>query len=299
MSLHSCHLRSHQHNVERFTKHVKPRLGHLPIAAVTAEKLLEFRSDVIQRAGLQPATVNRVLALVRTILKFAAVHDYIIASPTDRMARGTYMLPIEKRHREPPIADPADVGRLFEHLQATRPQHFACLATAFLCGLRKGELAGLQWSDVDLAKGFLVVRRSYAAMTKSRKQRTVPIPEQLRAILAEHRLRNGSGGDLVFPSPAGGMMTTNTRLHEVIGDAAVEIGLSRIGAHSCRHQYASSYLAAGGNVSDLQVNLGHSNIATTMIYSHVADAHRLREAQRLRFDAAPKPGLAVVKGSEG
>jgi site-specific recombinase XerD len=58
-------------------------------------------------------------------------------------------------------------------------------------------------------------------------------------------------------------------------------------------------LAAGGNVSDLQVNLGHSNIATTMIYSHVADAHRLREAQRLRFDAAPKPGLAVVKGSEG
>ena len=297
LELHSQQLRSHSHNVERYEKHVKPRLGHILVAAITAEKVLEFRSDLLLHAGIQASTVNRVLALLRTILKFAAVHDYIIASPTDRMARGTYMLPIEKKRREPPIPNPEDVGRLLEHLKATRPQHFACLATAFLCGLRKGELAGLAWADVGLSKGFLVVKRSYAAATKSNKWRTVPIPEQLRGILAEHRLRHGDGGELVFPNPAGEMMTTNTRLHEVIGEAAEEIGLPRIRLHDARHEYASMYLAAGGNVSDLQVNLGHSNIATTMIYSHVADAHRLQEAQRLRFDA-PNPGLAVVKGSE-
>jgi integrase len=297
LELHSQQLRSHSHNVERYGKHVKPRLGHLLVSAITAEKVLEFRSDLLRHAGLQASTVNRVLALLRTILKFAAVHDYIIASPTDRMARGTFMLPIEKKRREPPIPNPADVGRLLEHLKATRPQHFACFATALLCGLRKGELAGIRWTDVFLDKGFLLVRRSYLSPTKSRKERTCPIPEQLRGILAEHRLRHGTGGELVFPTAAGAMMTPNTRLHEVIGDAAEEIGLPRIGAHACRHQYASSYLAAGGNVSDLQVNLGHSNIATTMIYSHVADAHRLQEAQRLRFDA-PKAGLAVAKGSE-
>jgi integrase len=298
LELHSSMLRSHQDNQERYTKHVAPRLGHLPVMAVTAEKLLEFRNDVIQRAGIQSATVNRVLALVRSILRYAAAHDYIQASPTDRMARGTYMLPIERKHREPPIPDPGDVGRLLEHLKGTEPHYFALFATAMLAGLRKGELAGLEWADVDLERGFMLVKRSYSTPTKSRRWRMVPIPGQLRAILAEHRLRDPIKGPLVFPTPAGEMVSRNARLHVILADACEDIGLKRIRLHDARHEYASMYLAAGGSVADLKENLGHSSIAVTELYSHVADHHRLQEAQRLRFDA-PKAGAVPASGKDG
>lgn len=302
LALHSAQLRSHDDNEERWEKHVKPRLGHLPLAAITAERLLEFRSGLLALAGddkLAPATINRVLALLRSILKFAAAHGYINASPTDRMSRGTYMLPLEKKKIPPPIERPADVGRFLDAMRGLYPRLFALFATAVYTGLRKGELAGLSWEDVDLERGFILVRRSYENTTKSAKWRSVPIPPPLKPILAEHRMRDPFKTALVFTNDAGEMITKDTRLQDMVADGCKAVGLKEIGLHALRHEYASMYLAMGGNISDLQKNLGHSSVSVTEIYVHSADEHRIAEAQRLKFEAPPDAKVVVLDGRNG
>jgi len=289
--LHSAQLRSHDDNEERWTKHVEPRLGHLPMAAVTAERLLEFRGELLALSGkdkLAAATVNRILALLRTILNFAAVHSYIVASPVGRMARGQYMLPIERKKIPPPIERPEDVGRFLGAMREKYPRLFALFATAVYCGLRKGELCGLLWADVDLERGFVLVRHSYESTTKSAKWRSVPLPAPLKPILAEHRLRDPYKKGLVFTNDAGEMISKNARLQAMVAEGCKAVGLEPVGLHSLRHEYASMYLAMGGNISDLHKNLGHSSVSTTEIYVHSADAHRVAEAQRLKFEAPPE-----------
>lgn len=298
LDLHSANLRSHGTNEKRWRKHVMPRLGHLALSAVTAERLLEFRGALVATGNLKPATVNRVLALLRSILRFAAAHDYLPASPTDKLPRGAYMLAMERKRREPPIPSFDDIGRLLAKLAQLFPDLHALYAAAFYLGLRKGELCGLRWDDIDFEKGFVTVKRSFAAMTKSGRWRTVPIPGALRPILLAHRLRDPHKGAVVFPAPDGAMFTTDARLHDRLGVACKAIGINPIRLHDCRHQYASTYLALGGSLADLQRNMGHSSISTTELYLHAADERRIQEAQRLRFEAPPEATVTDIRAGK-
>jgi integrase len=242
-------------------------------------------------------TTNRVLALVRTMLRYAVATGHLSASPIERLSRGAYLLPVEKKRIEPPIANPADVGRLLEEIQGRYPRLHALYATAVYCGLRKGELCGLHWEDVHLEERYIVVRRSFDGLTKSARWRTVPIPDSLAPILAAHRLADPFKGHLAFPNDAGEMFTTHARLQDPLAAALKELGLSRLRLHDLRHEYASMYLAFGGNISDLQKNLGHSSVTVTEIYVHTGEARRIQEAQRMRFEA---PKAATVSHiSEG
>jgi hypothetical protein len=119
-------LRSHSLNQHNYDAHVKPYFKDTPLVAVTPERVLRFRAHLqgktraagkddkgkAQRVPLSPATVNVVLALVRSILKYAVTNGHLMASPTDRIGRGKLMLPVEKPKPAPPVEKPSDVGRL-------------------------------------------------------------------------------------------------------------------------------------------------------------------------------------------
>jgi hypothetical protein len=103
-------LRSHSLNQLNYDAHVEPYFKDTPLAAVTAERVLKFRAHMQRktraagkdedgesiRVPISPGTVNVVLRLLRSILKFAAATGYIPASPTDRIGRGKLMLPVEE-----------------------------------------------------------------------------------------------------------------------------------------------------------------------------------------------------------
>ena len=297
LDLHSKPLRSHYQNKLRYENRIKPFFGTLPLSRITAVKVLEFKASLAaDPAELARRTQNQDLQEVRAILRFAVVNGHIPVSPIERLGRGQYLLSLERGKLDPPIAAPADVGRLLQRIREMYPRLFGLFAAAVYCGLRKGELIGLRRVDVDLKRGFITVRHSYSGMTKSGRHREVPIPSPLRAILAQHMLEDPFKGEFMFPNDEGEMYTRELRLHDLLEAALKTIGLKKCRFHDLRHIYASHYVMCGGSIFDLQKNLGHSSVqVTSETYGHLSPSHRLKEAERLSFEAPESQVLPMKR----
>jgi integrase len=309
LELVSANLRSHEADEIFYRGHVKPALGAKRLAAVTATTLLELRStlkvktftvrrkidgevvDVVK--VLQPRTCNLVLGVVRRILNFAVTKEYLATSPVARLARGKLMIPIPKTRLAPPIADPADVGRLLAELEemdreSGRNLHafFALLA---LSGVRRGEALGLRWSDIDFERRQIMVRRSYEGeTTKGNKARAVPLHGDLVPVLKAHKLACPWSGPLVFPNPfTGRAYTRNFKAEWVLFAALARVGLPRIRVHDLRHVFASHFMMSGGDLFVLQTILGHSTPQLTSdTYGHLSPSFLAQQADRVSY---PRP----------
>jgi integrase len=314
LKLHSKpNLRSHEDNQERYTKHVAPFFGDTPLNAITPARILELRAklqaQLIARkhrdadgdlhtteTKMASRTVNLVMALVRSILRFAVVNGHIAASPTDRVGRGKLMVAIEKTKLAPPIEHAADVGRLLAAIrdigeETRRPGLYPLFALLAYTGARRGEAVGLRWADVDVDRRMLTIRRSYEGITKSGKQRTVPLPTVLVTILKAYKLADPWKGALVFPNDDGEMYSSNSKLQSTLHAALERIGLPRIRLHDLRHVYASHFVMSGGDIFTLQRILGHSTPQLTSdTYAHLSPAHMAGEADRVAF---PEPSEAA------
>lgn len=130
LRLHSePNLRSHDDNVERYEKHVKPIFGTAPLVAITPARVLELRAklqaktrtvgkgEAAEERRLAARTVNLTMALVRSILRFAVANGHIPASPTDRIGRGKLMLAVDKTKLAPPVESAETVGRLLDEIR--------------------------------------------------------------------------------------------------------------------------------------------------------------------------------------
>jgi integrase len=298
LRLHSAAtLRSHPLNLMNYRVHVAPFFGKCPLAAVDAKRILELRAHLQVKAKLAPRTVNLQLALVRAILKFAVANGHLASAPTDRLkGKGKLMLPVEKAKLAPPIERPEQVGRLLEAIREQRPDRYALFATLVYTGMRKGEVCGLHWSDVDFDRRVVTIRRSYGGLTKSGAHRDVPLPSPLVVILEAHKLAEPYRGALVFPNDQGEMYTKNGKLEDVLRPALATVGLKQIRLHDLRHVHAAHFLMAGGSLYDLQQNLGHHSVAfTASVYGHLSQDHRVKESDRLAgLFVAPEPAKVLA-----
>lgn len=161
---------------------------------------------------------------------------------------------------------------------------FMFYATAIYTGMRAGELAALEGSDILFDRRLIIVQRSFFGPTKSDRARYVPILDPLLPLLQQWRLRQP--GRLVFTNMAGAMLQPSSRifqevLHRVLDAAAFEKvvrnGRERpcIRFHDLRHTFASHWVARGGDLFKLQKILGHQSVQMTMRYAHLApEAYR-------------------------
>lgn len=304
LDLHSKpNLRSHADNEGRYRGHVAPFFGDMPLTALTPGRILEFRGK-LQARGLASRTVNLTMALVRSILRFAVANGHIGVSPTDRLGRGKLMVPLEKTKLAPPIERPEDVGRLLAALtevgdRTTKPWLPPFFALLTYTGLRFGEAIALRWSDVDLDRRIITVRRSWDGPTKGGKQRLVPIAEALAPVLAAWRLADPWRGALVFTSPDGGLFTHGsvTAWNTALWSACDRAGIRRIRIHDLRHVFASHFVMGGGDIFTLQRILGHSTpTLTSETYAHLASGYLSGAADRVRYPEPAAPGK-VIAGS--
>jgi integrase len=239
-------------------------LGPVRLTNLTIDDVQDF-ADRMLAGGAQPSTIRNSIIPVRVICRWRRWE--VPLNPTDGVR-----LPAVRSSRDR-IASPAEAERLL----AALPQDDRALwATALYAGLRRGELMGLRWCDVDLAQGVLRVARAWdpkehemIAPKSSAGVRRVPIPAALRAFLAPLKLASGADPDVLVFGVCGRPFSASSvgeRARRVWKDAR----LAPISFHECRHTFASLMIAAGVNAKALSTFMGHANISITLDrYGHL------------------------------
>lgn len=230
---------------------VLPTLGPLRLREIRNPDLQRL-VDQLVRDGNAPSTVMGAITPLRALYKHALNRGYAAVNPT----QGIQMPAVRPKPRR--YLTPGQAAQLLARVDGTTR---ALWATALYTGLRRGELVGLDWQDVDLAAGVVRVRRGWDAVEgeiapKSRRgKRNVPIPALLRDVLVEHRMWTG-GHDRVF-----GSLAQVRKMAETVDELTL---------HDARHTYASLMIAAGVNAKSLSTFMGHANIGVTLdLYGHL------------------------------
>ena len=258
--------------------HVAGWLGRSPADASTddlAAYVAQLRAD-----GLAPTTIARRLAAVRALYR----HQVLLGSRTDNPA-ATVELP-KRRRKLPRTLSPAEVERLLEAAAGTTPVAFRDRAIGELlygAGLRVSEAVALDRQSVDLE------HRLVRCLGKGSKERVVPIgreaAEALRLYLARGRpfLERRNRQEL-FLNARGGPLT-RAGVFLILRRLAEKAGLEpeRIHPHLLRHSFATHLLEGGADLRAVQEMLGHADLATTELYTHVSDRRR----RELYFQAHP------------
>jgi integrase len=239
-------------------------LGHIRLSDLSLDDVQAY-ADRLLAAGAQPSTIRNQVMPVRVICRWR--RREVTVNPTLGLS-----LPAV-RHARVRIADPDEAERLLQALSAADQPLWA---TAMYAGLRRGELMGLRWCDVDLARGVLEVRQAWdpkehqmVAPKSAAGSRRVPIAAALRAFLAPLSLAAPADRDgLVFGSGAAPFCASS--VSERARRAWKQAGLEPICLHDCRHTFASLMIAAGVNAKALSTFMGHANISITLDrYGHL------------------------------
>jgi integrase len=289
--------------------YVVPRLGHVQLAALTPLTLSSVYADLLRAGGrggrpLSNTTVRLVHGVVRKALNDAVLWGLLSKNPALRAT-------VPKRRR--PVLTVWTPEQASAFLAATTGDRMqACWLLALSTGMRRGELAGLSWSDLDLERGRLQITTQrttdsdYQVITKEPKAssrrsvalagHTVAALRRHHAVLCRERLAAGtawSDSGLVFVDELGRGLHPQ-RLTDLFQQAADAAGLPRIRLHDLRHTSATLALVAGVHPKIVQERLGHATISMTLdTYSHVIAGMQHEAAAQV--EALLVPPVAAVR----
>jgi len=248
----------------------------------------DFLADLATGDGqpaCSPATINRKTACLRSFYRHLRREELVDADPTAALS------PPTKSRKLPRVLTYAEVKRLLESVSEGDPialRDRALLEVMYGCGLRASEAVGLDVNDVDLRRGFV---RPHG---KGNKERIVPLGRQAAAAVTRY-LRSGRpeligsrSQSRLFVNFRGGPLTRQG-LYKIIQRHAKEVGLEgRMSPHTLRHSFATHLLSGGCDLRSVQEMLGHADVATTQLYTHLS-GERIKEVY---FNSHPR---AVVR----
>lgn len=268
------------HTVEAYGRDLERWVGWLEERGVTdadavKRSHVEAHAVFLHAEGRAPSSVERAVAAIKSFHKFLYADGLAEHLPTSDVK-------LPKKPERLPRA--ISVGQAFELLDQPFPptaagmRDRAVLEVLYGCGLRVSELCGLDVGECYLDDGFLRI------LGKGGKERLVPIVgtalRALRSYLAQGR--PGLHGSSGFQDPAAvflnarGSRISRQSVHHVVERAGTAVGIAGLHPHTLRHAFATHMLAGGADLRVLQEILGHSDIATTQIYTHV-DREHIRE----------------------
>lgn len=232
--------------------------------------------EKLTRDGFDAATAARRLSALRQFFRF-------LLGETVRTDDPTAAIDAPKRGRRlPKVLSEEDVDALLAAARARGGddglRSAALLEVLYAAGLRVSELLALPVSAAAARDGVLIVRG------KGNKERMVPLSEpSLKALKRwlPARAARGGASPWLFPSPNPKKHLTRQRFTQILNELAIEAGLDarKVSPHVVRHAFASHLLAHGADLRAVQEMLGHADIATTQIYTHVLE-DRLKTAVR-------------------
>jgi integrase len=310
--------------------HVKPHVGHITLKALQASDLQRLFNNLLKdgraatewdkdaHPGLALETVQKIRTIVKSALKQAVDSDLIIKNP----ATATKLPPMERKEVVPFTREEAE-----QFLSAARGNRiFAGYYLDIFAGLRRGEMLGLMWDDIDFQAGNFEIKRELVSFKDEKtgkyildfqppktpkSRRTIPMTEDMVKVLKSHRAQQNEeklffgaayiNENLVFCSEDGKRIwprNFNRQYTSLMKSA----GIAYKKPHTMRHTCASLLLEAGEELKNVQELLGHSRIAVTAdIYAHVLEKSKKKALNRLngliKVDLTEQPVKRLQKAA--
>jgi integrase/recombinase XerD len=265
-------LAAYRNDLERAAEAVRP------LSTASTDDLARLGS---RWAELSPATVARRSAALRRFFGFLVDDGLRGDDPSAALPRPRFERPL------PRILEETEIGRMFEAAEdraasgeGNALRNLALLELLYGSGLRASELVSLSRGAVRSGQPFMVI------LGKGSKERLVPISSRAEAAVKAW-LGHAPDGPWLFPG--GKKHLSRVRLFQIVRQMAAAAGISpdRVSPHVLRHAFATHLLSGGADLRVLQSLLGHADIATTQIYTHV-DSARLVELVNARHPLATR-----------
>ena len=283
---------SHQTYRGYIDNHIKPNIGNIPLGKLTTMDLQKLYRKLLtkgrverieskeQPKGLSAKTVRNINQVISSAMDLAVAQKIILNNPTDSCE-----LP-KVEHQEMQTIPAEQLQAFLREARASGvyEMYYIELAT----GLRRGELLGLKWSDIDWKNGIIKVRRQVArvdgkiveAPLKTKNSyRAVTISPQAIEVLKQQKEKTND--QYVFPSPNGGPISPDSvrhMLHRVLERA----GIPKVRFHDLRHTFATIALQNGVDIKTVSGMLGHFSAGFTLdTYAHVTTSAQKEAAQTM------------------
>lgn len=272
-------------NRREIESRIRPRLGHIAISKLTAEDLDSAYSAWLEE--LSPSSVHRHAAVISAALTQGVKWGWIDTSPATRASS-----PSATTTRKLVTPTTQQVATLIKAAQSDDPVMAAAIALAFVTGARRGELAALRWSDVDLHAGTVRIERSLTQVgrdlseksTKTNRGRIVAIDARTMALLERHRVWQVSlskqaesplvaDAYLLSDNANGARPMQPSKITDRFTALREKVDMSSIRFHDLRHANVSEQLAAGIDPATVSARAGHASTRMTLDrYAHALPA---------------------------
>ena len=275
-----------------FANHTIPEIGKIPLCKLTQNDLQQFYARLKKGGrrrlveyygeGLSDRMVRSCHTTCRTALEKAVTEGLITTNP----AIGCRLPP--KKAKEMQVLTQDEIRRFL--VQANEEGYYEFFLLELTTGMRRGEILGLQWKDVNFATGELHIRRqvvkkgAQTQITKPKTKssiRTLILPPDMLDILAEHK--KNATCEWVFPSPVKEGEPRNPdslygRFQKILKRAQCK----KVRFHDLRHTFATMALENGMDIKTLSAMIGHISAETTLnIYSHITDTMQRQAAVKI------------------
>ena len=275
---------AYRRDLLHFFAWIKDRTGTgVPINSVQQDTIQKYLSQLNQKLGLEPSSIARKTSSIRQFFKFCCIEKDLHYNPAEQIESP------KQAQRLPQFLTEEQMNSLLEvakqglpypkvHLKpALQSRDRALVFLLYATGLRVSEILSLTLLQLDLGAGFLRVHG------KGGKERICPFApvagEYLHTYLQTDRPTLNPATDHLFLSYQG-MVLTRQAFWKILKAMALQSGITAtLSPHVLRHSFATHLLLSGMNLRSLQMLLGHSNLSTTQIYTHLTPEH-LKEAHR-------------------
>lgn len=267
--------------------HIAPRIGKIKLTDLKPVHIQKFYNEL--REHFTPGHVQNIGNLLTKALRQAERWDLIKRNPAALVKKPT----TSRKNSKMKVWTVEEQKTFLEYVKSESEFYYTLFLLALTSGMRKGEILGLQWNDVDTKQGIVSVKRTavwaqrnlYLKDTPKTESsiRTIQIPEQTSKALKRWKLACPANPmNLVFPSPkTNGILYPNS-LDKAFQKAIRGASVPMISFHGLRHTFATTLLANNVNPKIVQEMLGHATIKTTMdTYSHVLPHMQRSAAEQL------------------
>jgi integrase/recombinase XerD len=248
---------------------------------VTRSDIIDFLASLYQRR-LDSRSVARHLVTIRNFFRFALIEGYVAEDPAATIESPRF------RQSLPEFLSIAEVDRLLQQPDTTTVvglRDRALIEIMYSAGLRVSELCGLRVNDLQMDPGCL------RCIGKGNKERLVPVGKQALAIVRKYlrtarpKLLRGNSSPYLFLNQRGGKLDRIT-FWKLLGAYGRKAALRKaLKPHMLRHSFATHLLDRGADLRSVQIMLGHSDISTTQIYTHVVE-ERLKHVYKTHHPRA-------------